>query len=88
MGRGGSFGFKTSFENSKAAPCRRPNEWAPMEKPTRPQLVVSIKESMGTMGWDPQINEKDILGAGEFHSSAAKRATGLIFRIGILPSRA
>ena len=41
---------------------------------------------MGTMGREPQISEKDIFGAGDFHSSAAKRANGMIFRIGILPS--
>ena len=57
-----------------------------MEKPPRPWPVVSLKGTMGTMGRDPQINEKDIFGAGEFHSSAAKRANGMIFRIGILPS--
>ena len=39
------------------------------------------------MEWDPQINEKDILGAREFHSSAANKATGLLSRIGILASR-
>ena len=64
-----------------------PNEWHPMEKPTWPQLIVSLNDTMGTIGRDPQINETDFFGAGEFHSSAAKRATGLIFRIGILPSR-
>ena len=52
-----------------------------------PQPVVSLKDTMGTMGWDPQTNEEDILGAGEIHSSAANRATGLFFRIGILASR-
>ena len=55
------------------------NEWHAMEKPTRPQPVVSLKDTMGTMGRDPQISEKDIFGAGEFHSSAAKRANGTIF---------
>ena len=62
------------------------NEWHAMEKPTWPQPVVSLKGTMGIMGRDPQINENDIFGAGDFHSSAAKRATGMIFRIGILPS--
>ena len=64
----------------------QPIEWCATEKPTQPWPVVSLKDTMGTMGRDPQINEKDILGAGEFHSSAAKRANGVIFRIGILPS--
>ena len=27
-----------------------------MEKPTRPWIIVSLKGTMGTMGWDPQIN--------------------------------
>ena len=63
------------------------NEWPPMEKPPRPWLLVSLKDTMGTMGRDPQINERDIFRAGDFHSSAAKRAMGMIFRIGILPSR-
>ena len=57
-----------------------------MEKPTWPQPVVSLKDTMGTMGRDPQISENDIFGAGEFDSSAAKKANGMIFRIGILPS--
>ena len=57
-----------------------------MEKTTQPWTVVSLKGTVGTMGRDPQINEKDIFGAGDFHSSAAKRANGMIFRIGILPS--
>ena len=57
-----------------------------MEKPTWPWPVVSLKDAMGTMGRDPQISEKDIFGAGDFHSSAAKRANEMIFRIGILPS--
>ena len=57
-----------------------------MEKHPRPQPVVSLKEPMGIMGWDPQMNEKDMFAAGDFHSSAAKRANGMIFRIGILPS--
>ena len=74
--------------NDAAQLLRAPNEWYAMEKPTWPQLVVSLKGTMGTMGRDPQISEKDIFEAGEFHSSAAKRATGMIFRIGILPSRA
>ena len=43
------------------------NEWHATEKPTRPQPVVSLKGTMGTMGWDPQISENDI-----FHNSAAK----------------
>ena len=62
------------------------NEWHAMEKTTRPWPVVSLKDTMGTMGRDPQISENDIFGAGDFHSSAAKRANGMIFRIGILPS--
>ena len=41
---------------------------------------------MWTMGQDLQINENDIFGAGEFHSSAAIRANEMIFRIGVLPS--
>ena len=32
------------------------NEWGPMEKPTRPWLIVSLKGTMETMGRDPQIN--------------------------------
>ena len=55
-------------------------------KTPRPQAVVSLKGNMGTMGRDPQISKKDIVGAGDFHSSAPKRANGMIFRIGILPS--
>ena len=38
-----------------------------MEKPTWPWIIVSLKGTMGTMGWDPQINENNI-----FHNSAAK----------------
>ena len=43
------------------------NEWPPMEKLTRPWIIVSLKGTMGTMGWDPQISENEI-----FHNSAAK----------------
>ena len=57
-----------------------------MEKPTRPWLVVCLKDTMGTMGRDPQISEKDIFADGDFDSSAAKRSNGMIFRIGVLPS--
>ena len=55
----------------KAAPCRRPNEWAPMEKPPRPWLLVSLKEPMGTMGQDPQINENR-------HNSGSRPSPGMI----------
>ena len=51
-----------------------------------PQLLVSLKEAVETMGREAQINEKDILGAREFLCSAAKRATGLIFGVEVLPT--
>ena len=80
--------FLGAIGKFKGCACRRPNEWYAMEKPPWPQLLVSLKDTMGTMGQDSQINENYIYEAGAFHSSAAKRATELIFRIGILPSRA
>ena len=41
---------------------------------------------MGTSEQQPKINEKLIFGRKKIHISAAKAATGLRFRIGILPS--
>ena len=38
------------------------NEGPPMEKPPQPWPVVSLKGTMGTMGWEPQIDENDIFG--------------------------
>ena len=44
-----------------------------MEKPTRPWPVVSLKGTMGTMGRDPQINEKDIFGPENFIARPPRR---------------
>ena len=44
-----------------------------MEKTTRPQPVVSLKDTMGTMGRDPQINEKDIFGPENFIARPPRR---------------
>ena len=37
-----------------------------MEKTTQPWLVVSLKDTMETMGRDPQISENDIFGQENF----------------------
>ena len=38
-----------------------------MEKPPWPWIIVSLKGTLETMGWDSQISENEI-----FHDSAAK----------------
>ena len=53
-------GAAPMFQLVKAAPCRRPNEWYAVEKPPQPWLLVSLKEPMGTMEWDPKITENVI----------------------------
>ena len=40
---------------------------------TRPWPVVSLKDTMGTMGRDPQINEKDIFGPENFIARPPRR---------------
>ena len=37
-----------------------------MEKTTWPWTVVSLKDTMGTMGREPQINENDFFGPKNF----------------------
>ena len=49
------------------------NECPPMEKTTRPWPVVSLKDTMGTMGRDPQINEEDIFGPENFIARPPRR---------------
>ena len=44
-----------------------------MEKPTRPWPVVSLKDTMGTMGRDPQISENDIFGLENFIARPPRR---------------
>ena len=44
-----------------------------MEKPTRPWPVVSLKGTMGTMGWDPPISEKEIFAAENFIARPPRR---------------
>ena len=44
-----------------------------MEKPTPPLPVVFLKGTMGTMGRDAQINEKDIFGPENFIARPPRR---------------
>ena len=47
------------------------NEWHAMEKTTWPWIIVSLKDTMGTMGRDPQISENVFFGDPRGHSSGS-----------------